>query len=64
MPARLNALCCPSEFNGVKMQLGKEVGGHPGEISCAVTSSISLGKEIRDQKSEIGWDKYYAGMLG
>ena len=23
---RLNALCCPSGFNGAKIQLGKEVG--------------------------------------
>lgn len=30
-----------------------EVGGRPGEISCAVTSSISLGKEDGgSQKSE------------
>ncbi len=39
----------PVEFPwGNPIQLGKEVGSHPGEISCAVTSSISLGKEIRD----------------
>ena len=50
----------PVEFPwGNPIQLGREVGsqkledgGHPGEISCAVTSSISLGKEVRDQRSE------------
>jgi hypothetical protein len=31
-----------------------EIRGHPGEIRCAVTASISLGREVGDQKSEVG----------
>jgi len=28
--------------------------GRPGEISCAVTSSISLGKKVGKREGEIG----------
>ena len=31
----------------------KSVRGHPGEIRCAVTASISLGREVGNQKSEV-----------
>ena len=35
---------------------GTEVGGHPGEMRCAVTSSISLGKDVGDLRIRHTWD--------
>ena len=54
----------PAPVECALLSIGIQRGKNAGERKDRDQKSEDEKTEIRDQKSEIGWDKYYAGMLG